>query len=166
MECNLLFFFFSSSCFQVPGGSFPCLQKVCCKSEVHIRKGLSNRINKQVGLTSSCEPWVSVFSEAGGPFSYPRVSLSPPSFIALPSSWQRWRLCFRPHSWATTQVFFFFFPPLATWSQAAACSHFSTSALRHTRESKAVLAHDFHCWLTRTVCALKLIKPQDQTYQA
>lgn len=102
------FFFFFSSCFQVPGGSFPCLQKVCCKSEAHIRKGLSNRINKQVGLTSSCEPWVSVFSEAGGPFSYPRVSLSPPSFIALPSSWQRWRLCFRPHSWATTQVFFFF----------------------------------------------------------
>lgn len=69
-------FFFSS--FHIPGGSFPCLQRVCCKPEAHIRMALSNLIDKQVELTSGCEPGVSVFSEAGGLFSDPRVCFAPP----------------------------------------------------------------------------------------
>ncbi|GAA6100075.1 uncharacterized [Tachysurus ichikawai] len=66
---------------KVPGGRFPFQRRVRCKPEARIRKGLSNPIDKQVGLTSSCEPGVSVFSEAGDLLSDPRgVCLPPPPF--------------------------------------------------------------------------------------
>lgn len=129
------------SCFQVPGGRFPCLQRVCCKPEAHVRMGSSNLIDKQMGLTSNCEPGVSVFSEVGGPFSDPRVSLFLFLFLALSHP---------PHCT----------PFILTKVEACAlgliaklpCMPFSPTGhvesgcslltFLHTRESKAMLAHD------------------------
>lgn len=134
---NLIFF----SCFQVPGGSFPCLQRVCCKPEAHIRIGSSNPIDKQVGLTSSCEPGVSVFSEAGGLFS-----LTPgPLFSLLPHCSRFILTKVEAVLWASLLGYCIaFFPP--TGHVESDCSLF-TSALRHARGSKAILAHDLvHIW--------------------